>query len=384
MSTSIDIENRRGLSPFVAGTGASPVAEQKGTVPLSAGGSRIGSEQATAMPFHLSLNVANLDRSVEFFKNLFDLEPAKRQGDYAKFEVENPPLVLSLEPFEASAAAPLNHLGIRVPNSELLVELQRRLEQSGICCRREDGVECCYARQTKFWVSDPDRNLWEIYTLEQDLDHRGIGQLPVVERPRESIQRSPAPAIWVHRLGDPIAERLLVESASVDQVLLQGSFNQQLAPPQRKHLLAEVRRILRPGGQLTVHGLSADRALGDILCRLPGPAASVECIPAATELVAELEAAEFEGMQFSKLDNAECLTLDELPLRETRIVCYRRREQTAKLTHAVLYKGPFRSLQDDVGRTFRRGQWAWIDREIWERLRSSPISEQFLFRDSPP
>jgi catechol 2,3-dioxygenase-like lactoylglutathione lyase family enzyme len=383
MSTSIDIENRRGLSPFVAGTGASPVAEQKGTVPLSAGGSGIGSEQATAIPFHLSLNVANLDRSVEFFKNLFDLEPAKRQGDYAKFEVESPPLVLSLEPFEASAAAPLNHLGIRVPNSEQLVELQRRLEVSGISCRREDGVECCYARQTKFWVSDPDRNLWEIYTLEEDLDHRGIGQLPVVERPPELTQRSPAPAIWVHRLGDPIAERLLVESATVDQVLLQGSFNQRLDARQRQHLLAEARRILKPGAQLTAHGLSADRALGDIRGRLPGPAASVECIPAAEELIAELESAEFEGMQLSKLDNAECLTINGLPLRETRIVCYRRGEQTAKLTHAVLYKGPFRSLQDDSGRSFTRGKWVLIDEQTSERLMSSPIGEQFLFRDSP-
>jgi xanthine dehydrogenase large subunit len=34
-------ENRRGLSPFVAGTTAEVVAEQKGTVPLSAGGSWI-------------------------------------------------------------------------------------------------------------------------------------------------------------------------------------------------------------------------------------------------------------------------------------------------------------------------------------------------------
>jgi hypothetical protein len=37
-------ENRRGLSPVVAGTGASPVAEQKGTVPLSSDGSRIGAK----------------------------------------------------------------------------------------------------------------------------------------------------------------------------------------------------------------------------------------------------------------------------------------------------------------------------------------------------
>jgi catechol 2,3-dioxygenase-like lactoylglutathione lyase family enzyme len=343
----------------------------------------IASEQTAAVPFHLSLNVANLDCSVEFFRKLFDLGPAKRQSDYAKFEVANPPLVLSLEPFEASAAAPLNHLGIRVPNSEQLVELQRRLELSGVSCRREDGVECCYARQTKFWVTDPDRNLWEIYTIEEDLDHRGLGQLVVVERPEETTARPPAPAIWVHRLGDPVVERLLVESSSVDQVLLQGSFNQQLDAERRRHLLAEVQRMLKPGGQLSVHGLSADRALGDIRGRLPGPAALVECIPAADEIIAELEAVDFEGIHFSKLDNAECFSIDGLPLRETRIVCYRRREPPAALTHAVLYKGPFRSLQDDSGRTFFRGKWTLVDEETCERLQVSLSNEQFLFGDSP-
>ncbi|HEV2972993.1 MAG TPA: DNA ligase D [Pirellulales bacterium] len=41
-------ENRRGLSPFVAGTIASMVAEQKGTVPFSSGGSRIVSNSAAS------------------------------------------------------------------------------------------------------------------------------------------------------------------------------------------------------------------------------------------------------------------------------------------------------------------------------------------------
>ena len=38
--------------------------------------------------------------------------------------------------------------------------------------RREEGVECCYARQTKFWVLDPDRTLWEMYVLEGDIEQR--------------------------------------------------------------------------------------------------------------------------------------------------------------------------------------------------------------------
>ena len=55
--------------------------------------------------------------------------------------------------------------------------MQERLEKAGIRSQREEGVECCYARQTKFWVHDPDNTLWELYTLDDDdLDHRGRGQ----------------------------------------------------------------------------------------------------------------------------------------------------------------------------------------------------------------
>jgi catechol 2,3-dioxygenase-like lactoylglutathione lyase family enzyme len=137
---------------------------------------------STALPmtasvrFHLSLNVSNLERSIAFYRILFGLEPAKKRVDYAKFELEDPPLVLSLEPTPRPSGGPLNHLGFRMPDSAALVAMQQRLELAGIRSQREQGVECCYARQTKFWVTDPDRTLWEIYTLEEDLDHRGAGQ----------------------------------------------------------------------------------------------------------------------------------------------------------------------------------------------------------------
>ena len=52
---------------------------------------------APAVRFHLSLNVSDLGRSVAFYRTLFNLEPAKRRPDYAKFELESPPLVLSLD-----------------------------------------------------------------------------------------------------------------------------------------------------------------------------------------------------------------------------------------------------------------------------------------------
>ena len=129
--------------------------------------------------FHVSLNVSDLARSLAFYRALTGMEPVKAHRDYAKFELNDPPLVLSLHPQRSSGGGTLNHLGIRVADSEAVVAVQRRIEEHGFRTKRQDGVECCYALQTKFWASDPDGTLWEIYTLQEDLAHRGSGRVPL-------------------------------------------------------------------------------------------------------------------------------------------------------------------------------------------------------------
>ena len=81
--------------------------------------------------------------------------------------------------------------------------MQERLERAGVRSQREEGVECCYARQTKFWVHDPDRTLWEVYTLDGDLDHRGAGQAHAAVLP--AAEPVAAPVSWEHRLGQPVS-----------------------------------------------------------------------------------------------------------------------------------------------------------------------------------
>ena len=43
-----------------------------------------------------------------------------------------------------------------------------RLVEAGLATAPETGVECCYARQDKVWVDDPDGAPWEIYTVLAD------------------------------------------------------------------------------------------------------------------------------------------------------------------------------------------------------------------------
>lgn len=277
-----------------------------------------GTRAPAAAWFHLSLNVADLDRSVNFFRAFLDREPAKCRPDYAKFELSDPPLVLSLEPGSVPPGGSLNHLGFRVGQAAALVEMQRRLEVAGISTLREEGVECCYARQTKFWVHDPDGNLWEVYTLDDDLEHRGDGRLPAAGS-QVTGPDGAAGSVWVHRLGDPFAQRLPILDGSVDRVMLQGTLNARLSVPERQRQLSEVRRILRDGASVQLHMLTSDKPTGDEPIHLPGPAARVEAVPAVDEVLAALSEAGFETPQVVFLAQAACFRAGKCEFRETRL-----------------------------------------------------------------
>jgi catechol 2,3-dioxygenase-like lactoylglutathione lyase family enzyme len=340
----------------------------------------LASETETApVLFHLSLNVDDLGRSIDFFSLLFDQPPAKHERDYAKFELADPPLVLSLEPNRVPRGGKLNHLGFRLANAEVLVAMQRRLELGGISTLREEGVECCYARQTKFWVTDPDGNLWELYTFEADLDHRGLGQVPREHAHAAPQDHSaPAPSIWAHRLGEKFPSRILAETGGVDEVLLQGTFNGRLTSVERGTRLAEVLRILKPGGRVQLHQLTALQSVPKLVEALPGPAAAVEAVPSAEEVVADLAAAGFEQIHFEKLGDNPCFAADGVPCRETKLVGIKPNAIASSApSRQVLYKGPFRQIEDDRGHTYQRGVWTAVDAATWLMLHDSPLAEYF-------
>src|SRR5262245_23058591 len=243
---------------------------------------------AVAAParFHVGLHVSDLARSVRFYQVLLGVGPAKHYDDYAKFEVERPPLVLALYPSPQAPGGALNHAGLRLPDAAALVEVQRRLEEAGVATQRQEGVECCYALQTKFWVTDPDRVLWEVYTLHEDLDHSGF------DDPPRSQDAAPPEKVWQHRLTEALPGEIGHPDDSLDEVQLEGTFNAAAEPARLAGLLAEARRALRPGGRVAVHGLVADRPFPGTPS-LPGLASLVQRVPVETEPAEALEGAGF-------------------------------------------------------------------------------------------
>lgn len=112
----------------------------------------------------LALNVSNIDEAVAFYSKLFATEPAKLRPGYANFAIAEPPLKLVLIENE-SGGGTLNHLGVEVESSDEVMAAQARLSGEGLATATEEGVTCCFSKQDKVWVDDPDRAPWEIYTV---------------------------------------------------------------------------------------------------------------------------------------------------------------------------------------------------------------------------
>lgn len=337
--------------------------------------------------FHISLNVADIPRSVEFFAKVFGISATKQREDYAKFELDNPPLTLSLEPVDPGERGALNHLGFRLNSAEELVALQRRLELAGISSQREEGVECCYAKQSKFWLHDPDQNLWEMYLLEGDLEHRGAGQVPEAVR-GESQTQNPAPIActtereqstqqkWAHRLGQPLEIPADLTPESLDEVALQGSFNAEGTADEIRPFLKQVADCLKPGGTLNLHCLTGDRRVTEVL-NLAGPASVVKQVPVLESLLADLEAAGFERISLTTYRSRACFTVGEAELRETRLQAHKPEPESESLVN-VVYLGPFAELSLDPGLTLKRGCQTMLPANVYQQLLASSLAESLI------
>jgi catechol 2,3-dioxygenase-like lactoylglutathione lyase family enzyme len=327
--------------------------------------------------FHASLNVADLPRAIAFYQALLGVEPAKVRADYAKFELADPPLVLSLVPGAPAAGGNLNHAGLRVRNAEALVAIQHRLEAAGLRTEREDGVECCYARQTKFWVTDPDRALWEVYVFHEDIDERGDAAVPRPQVHQIDLSRAGAPRAWAHRLGDPIPPRIPHDDNTLHEIRLEGTINAHPDAANLAALLVEARRALRPGASLQVHGLSGDRP-GPAVPALPGPAAAVEHVPSTADVVGALVAAGFAGIRIETLSERAYFVVDGVPMRELRVTAQKAGHRPRGAMHQAIYLGPMRQVTDDFGNVFTRGVATPVNVHDWQMMAKGPARSDFL------
>lgn len=122
---------------------------------------------ATPTRVHIGLSIRDTERSTTFYRHLFAQEPTKVRPGYAKFEVADPPvnLTLNADAERQTRPGPSAHFGVQVKSTKTVARIAARLRAAGLSPRLEDAVSCCYAVQDKAWVTDPDGNAWEIFVV---------------------------------------------------------------------------------------------------------------------------------------------------------------------------------------------------------------------------
>lgn len=121
-----------------------------------------------ALKAHLALNVHNVLISTEFYRKMLGIEPSKVRSGYAKFDVQNPPLNLTLNEVSFGERGALSHLGIQLGSTEDVSAMRAKWAEAGLTTRDEMQTNCCYALQDKTWVHDPDGNQWEAFVVLED------------------------------------------------------------------------------------------------------------------------------------------------------------------------------------------------------------------------
>lgn len=119
---------------------------------------------------HLAINVTDVGESMPFYNALLGVEPVKVKADYVKYSVSNPALNLTLnaKPRDEQLGA-FNHAGIEVESTDDVLAARLRLTQAGLATFDELDTSCCYAKQDKIWVHDPDGTPWEVFTVHGDI-----------------------------------------------------------------------------------------------------------------------------------------------------------------------------------------------------------------------
>ena len=121
----------------------------------------------------LALDVDDLEASVAFYTALLGTGPAKQRRGYANFAVAEPPLKLVLLENPGRGGS-VNHLGVEVDSSDVVHAETQRLTDEGLLTDEQTGTTCCYATQDKVWVTGPDGERWEVYTVLADSQEFGV------------------------------------------------------------------------------------------------------------------------------------------------------------------------------------------------------------------
>ena len=180
-------------------------------------------------------------------------------------------------------------------------------------------------------------------------------------------------------LEDELRADPMIASDSIDCVVSNCVLN-LVRPVDRRRLFAELYRVLKDGGRA---------AISDIVCDEDVPAhlqANSElwsgCISGAwreDEFVAEFERAGFHGMQIAKRQSEPWQTVEGIEFRSVTVVAWKGKAGPClERNQALVYRGPFKRVEDDDGHVYERGVRAAVCDKTFNLLQKEPYNDLFI------
>ncbi len=171
----------------------------------------------------------------------------------------------------------------------------------------------------------------------------------------------------------------LVASNSVDVIVSNCVLNLVRDEDKRK-VFAESFRVLRRGGRAVISDIVADEPVPDHLKN--DPQLWSGCVSGAleqNEFLRAFEQAGFYGIEILKRDSAPWRSVEGIEFRSITVRAFKGKQGAClDCNQAVIYRGPWRKVEDDDGHTLTRGQPMAVCEKTFRIYSSAPYSEEIL------
>ena len=175
------------------------------------------------------------------------------------------------------------------------------------------------------------------------------------------------------------SEAPLVPDASIDIAISNCVLN-LVRDEDKKQLLRELYRVVRRGGRIAISDIVADEAIPAAL--KADPELWSGCVSGAFlegEFLRELEEVGFHGARIERWEEEPFHTVDGIEFRSVTVTAHKGKEGPCyEANQAVIYRGPWRSVEDDDGHVLRRGERVAVCAKTFDILTSEPYAEQIL------
>ncbi|HNH48196.1 MAG TPA: methyltransferase domain-containing protein, partial [Myxococcota bacterium] len=169
----------------------------------------------------------------------------------------------------------------------------------------------------------------------------------------------------------------LIPDGSVDVVVSNCVLN-LVDDSYKRQLIREIFRVLKVGGRIAISDIVSDEVAPPEL--RADPELWTGCISGAfqeQELLLLLEEAGFYGIAIDKWESTPWQTIHGIEFRSVTVTAHKGKQGPCwEANQAVIYKGPWKQVEDDDGHILRRGQRVAVCAKTFALLTSEPYAGQ--------